>query len=226
MNTRFKIICILFGIAYLYFIGVTIIDGVPDFKNSFMEGANQAIIDSNGGAGKVPQFETIVFDVQPASGSFTFPSSILNLKTGDLIRTEISTFNAKVDRALAPAWIKTATPVFMLIFVFPSLFAIAFIPVQIFRVIRSIVKNEIFDARNVNRIRWIGYSLLLIFVMRLFENITTTVEARALVSLENYKIVFKFGEELYTLLFALVTFMFAEILKLSHAMKEEQDLTI
>jgi len=230
MNTRFKIVCVLFGIIYFYFIGMSIIQGIPGFKAGFKDGRNAADRDHHRGAyseGNESRFlETIEFHINPVSGEYSFPNSVLNLKTGTTIFAEFPLVKAKVDKSPLPKWISTLSTVFALIIAFPLLFAIVFIPVQIFRVIRSIVKNEIFDARNVNRIRWIGYSLLLIFVTELFTNIVYTIEAHALVSMENYRIVFRMDDELNTLLFALVTFMFAEILKISHTMKEEQDLTI
>jgi len=216
MNTRFKIICVLFGIAYLYFIGVIFIQGIPDMKAGFTDSYNSERM----------KMKTIQFYVNPASGEYSFPYSVLNLKTGSKILAEFPLVKTKVDTSQSPRWISVVLLIFSLIFAFPLLFVIVFIPLQIFKVIRSVVKNEIFDARNVTRIRRIGYSLLFIFGTEMFFNIITTIEARALVSLENYRIVFKMEDELSTLLFALVTFMFAEILKISHAMKEEQDLTI
>jgi len=225
MNTRLKIVCILFGIIYFYFVGATIIDGIPSFKAGFNEGAKKANKESNSTFGETDQTETICFQVKPASGFFSFPSSIMNLKTGNPIRTEFQIFTAKVDKTLLPLSIKIGY-IILLFLVFPTLFAIIFIPIQIYKVIRSIVKNEIFNHQNVNRIRWIGYCLLFIFVIQIYGNFIYYAEARALVRMEDYKVIFKMGEEYYWLLFALVTFMFAEILKISHTMKEEQDLTI
>ena len=50
--------------------------------------------------------------------------------------------------------------------------------------------------------------------------------AQSTIRLENYKIIFSMQSEYYWLLFGLVTLLFAEILKISHTMKEEQDLTV
>ena len=227
MNTRLKIICILFGIAYFYFVGAAIIDEIPDFKAGFREGANKANkqFETNSISYDTDQAETVFFNVKPISGFYSFPSSFINLKTGNPIRAELSHFIAKVDKTQLPLRIKIEYAVLML-FAIPMLFAIIFIPIQIYRVIRSIVKNEIFNPRNINRIRWIGYCLLSVFAIEIYANFINADEARALVNLEDYQIIFKVSEEYYWLLFALVTLMFAEILKISHTMKEEQDLTI
>jgi hypothetical protein len=177
-------------------------------------------------ANSTNSMETIEFHVKPLSGLYTFPDYALNLKTGNMIKAEFPFIRANVDKSRLPSGIVVAALIIILIFMFPVLFAFVFIPVQIYRIIRSVINNEIFDYRNVNRIRWIGYCLLLIFVLQMFANIINTIEARALINIENYQIVFRMDTEFYTLLFALVTFMFAEILKISHTMKEEQDLTI
>ena len=227
MNTRLKIICILFGIAYFYFVGAAIIDEIPDFKASFREGTNKANkqFETNSMSYDTYKTETVFFNVKPIPGFRTFPSNMVNLKTGNPIRIEFPILIAKVEKKQLPVWI-TSGYFFFVLLALPLLLAIIFIPIQIYRVIRSIVKNEIFNPRNINRIRWIGYCLLFIFAGEVFVNFISTAEARALVNLEDYQIIFKMSEEYYWLLFALVTLMFAEILKISHTMKEEQDLTI
>ena len=215
MNTRLKIICILFGVAYFYFVGNTIIDEIPSMVVGFNEGLKS----------HESSHETVFFNVKPASGFYSFPTSFINLKTGIPIQTELSYFIAKIDKTQLPQKIKIGEIV-LLLFVIPMIFVIIFIPIQTYRVIRSIIKDGIFNIRNINRIRWIGYSLLFMFVMEMYANLINTAQSRALISLEDYRIVFNMSKEYYWLLFALVTLMFAEILKISHTIKAEQDLTI
>jgi len=225
MNTRLKIVCVLFGLVYFYFIGTTVIQEIPEFIQGFNDGRNEARgFDTK--ADGAEKTSSLLFRVKPVSGAYSFPGTVLNLKTGNSMRAEFSNFNVKVDRTQAPLWIRAIRIFFGLIAFIPLVFAILFIPIQIYKVIRSIVKNEIFESRNINRFRWIGYCLLIIFVAEVFFNVITTAEARALIHLEDYRIVFRMTEEYYWLLFGLVTLMFAEILKISHSMKVEQDLTI
>ena len=226
MNTRLKIICILFGIVYFYFVGTTFIQStMPSFIAGFQDGYNETKTEKKRNK-ETDQTETVFLNVKPAFGMYSFPSLVPNLKTGNPMRTEFSNFYVKTDKTLLPAWMENTRSIFGLIIAFPFLFVIVFIPIQIYRVIRSIVKNEIFELRNINRLRWIGYCLLFIFVAEMFSNFINTAEARALIRLEDYRIVFRMSEEYYWLLFGLVTLMFAEILKISHSMKEEQELTI
>ena len=94
MNTRLKIVCILFGIAYLYFVGATIIDEIPEDISSFKEGFRKGatLYDDqktvNSVSGETDYTETLFFNVKPLSGFFSFPSSITNLETGNPIRAE------------------------------------------------------------------------------------------------------------------------------------------
>ena len=233
MNVRLKIICVLFGIAYFYFLGMSVIQDIPDFTRGFKAGFKAGAEDgANIGRGfdrethKPDPATTLSFTVKPVSGESSFPNTVLNLKTGESMQNEFSNFRVKIDRAPLPSWLKIARALFLLIAVFPLLFTIVFIPVQIYKVIRSIVKDNIFEPRNIKRLRWIGYCLLFIFVVLMLFGFISTVEARTLIHLEDYRIVFRIEEEYYWLLFGLVTLMFAELLKISHSMKEEQELTI
>ena len=228
MNTRFKIICLLFGIAYFYFVGTVIVDEIPVAIASFKEGmanARKQYDEKSNNGFSENETETLYFKVKPISGFYSFPSSVTNLKAGNLVQTELSYFMAKVNKAQLSLHLKIGYGI-LLFLAFPTLFAILFIPLQTYRVIRSVVKNEIFNPKNINRIRWIGYCLLFIFSVEIYANFIYTAKAQVLIQLEDYRIIFKMGEEYYWLLFALVTLMFAEILKYSHTLKEEQDLTI
>ena len=233
MNTRLKIVCVLFGIVYFYFVGASVIDTIPDFIEGFNEGMKKAneqfgkdsykktdkALIENG------QTETVFFRVKPKSGFFSFPSSIMNLKTGNPIRAEFPILIAKVDKTQLPLQVKIVYGI-LLLFTLPLFFVVVYIPIQIYRLIRSIVKNEIFEPLNIKRIRRIGYCLLYVFAIEVFGTFIHTFQAHTLIDLEDYKIIFKMNVEYYWLLFALVTLMFAEVLKISHTMKEEQDLTI
>jgi len=235
MNTRLKIICILFGVIYLYFLGDNFVQvAVPAFMKGIKEGISTAERRHNKEDKEEDEtYESgnlldgaVSFYVKSASGILSFPSSLMNLKTGKLIRTEFTAVTAIIDSSKLPFRINFAYNIVLFVFTIPLLFVVVFIPVLIYRVIRSVVKNEIFDLRNIQRIRWISYCLLFIFVAEIYTNFVNMLRARELIQMEGYKIVFHIGDEFYWLLFALVTLMFAEILKMSHTMKEEQELTI
>jgi hypothetical protein len=217
MNTRLKIICILFGLAYSFIIGESI---VTDLYPSFVAGWN------SGGSANKDNSTDIYFHAEPVAGLWSFPTSVLNVKTGEMVSSESNNFHVRVANPLQlPLWITIANIILLIIGFFILALAV-YIPIQAYKVIRSIVQNEIFDTKNVSRIRRIGYLLLIYFFYGLCWNFKSTIEARTLVHLENYKIVFTMEEEYIFLLIGFIVLLFAELLKMSHQMKVEQDFTI
>ena len=222
MNTRFKILCVLLGIAYLYIIGEGIVKSMIPTLSSIREEIadkkkhNEHRIFSN----------SYFFYVKPVKGYYTYPDTILNLKNGKWMRSEVPLFSIRtVNSTELPVWLLIGK-IIMVGVSFLLLFLLIYIPIQVYKVIRSVIKNDIFDITNIKRIRRIGYAILAVFACVLYTAFIFTAEAKELFQLENYKIVFSISEDYYYLLIGLVTLLFAEIMKISHTMKEEQDLTI
>jgi hypothetical protein len=187
---------------------------------SFVAGWN------SGGKADKEYSKEIDFQAEAINGIYSYPTPILDAKTGEMIFAEWNFFHVKVmNPSLSPLW-NTLTTIFLLT---AGLFMLAlaiYIPIQVYKVIRSIARNEVFDIKNVGRIRRIGYSLLIYFLISACYNLKSTIEAKSLIHLENYKIVFTLKEEYIFLLFGLIVLLFAEILKISHTIKEENDLTV
>jgi hypothetical protein len=264
MNTRLKIICILFAAAYFFTIGEYVIrDAAPSFTAGFKEGSEMEITAAYQEGYKFgknlhdflhPQqqatpkadskseqnlpvkdttevktssnYEEFCFlFVQPKQGLFSFPSSLQNLTIGKPIQSEITKLYVRVEVQSLPLWL-TIARIIMYILYLGILFCLIYVPVQAYRVIRSIVKSDIFDMKNIKRIRRIGYVLLITFVLALYVNIVNTAVAQQWISLDDYKIVFSMAEDYPFLLFGLMVLLFAEVLKISHTLKEEQEFTI
>jgi hypothetical protein len=224
MNTRLKIICILFGVTYFYIIGEYIVTEVAsDFMSGFKEGQNAA----NATFDNLPiEYKTCFFNAIPKKELSVTPIAFTNLKNASAIHLNSSIFRAKVENPIKlPTWITIAYG-FEILFAFIALFLLIYIPVQAYKTIRSIVKNQIFEENTIYRIRRIGYALLIVFGLEVYTSFVSYFEAKALISLEEYKIVFSIKDNYIFLLFGLITLLFAEILKMSHKMKAEQDLTI
>ncbi len=229
MNTKLKIICVLFAVTYLYVIGNAIIsDIIPSAKTGFMEGLEEGRRLAKNEDYQVKTSESLYFFAQPENGYYSYPLHIHNLKSGKLMNAEVRQFYVKLpssDYKALPLWIRIfRTLIIPLSFVI--LFIVIYIPIQSFKVIRSIVKNEIFDEKNIKRIRRVGYSLLICFGLVFLFAYTLTATSQALIGMENYKIVLNLGDDLMVLLFGFVVLLFAEILKIALKMKEENDLTV
>ncbi|MDR3061341.1 MAG: DUF2975 domain-containing protein, partial [Dysgonamonadaceae bacterium] len=107
------------------------------------------------------------------------------------------------------------------------MFIIIYLPVQSFKVVRSIARDDIFDEKNILRIRRIGYSLILMFLIAIFIAFTSMATARYMVSLKDYRVLFPLDStDIFTLIFGILVLIFAEILKIATQIKEEQDLTV
>jgi hypothetical protein len=228
MNTRLKIICILFGFAYFYIIGEHIVtEDIADFMTGFNEGRTLVKEqETENQEKKIEGLDTHFFSVIPKNGFGSFPTSFVNLKNSSFILANVGSFRAKVANPIKlPIGLVVARG-FSLFFSFFVLFLFIYIPIQTYKTIRSVIKNEIFEIKTIHRIRRIGYTLLLIFGFSVYYSFVDYATSKALISLEDYKIVFSMKEDYTFLLFGFVTLLFAEILKMSHTMKEENDLTV
>ena len=251
MNRRLKIICTLLIFSYLVMIVHAIMtEIVPSItaKSQYKAENSQPFAYESGKelgqklyGGSEAQSESSSVDqiskkrikellymfIQPVNGYYTLPTLVKNQKTGETITAEVRQLYVNVNWLVKdlPPWYNMIKITQLLLSIL-ILFVMIYIPVQSFRVLRSIIKDEIFDIKNIRRIRRIGYSLLLCFIVAFGFGYATTLLAKEMISLENYKILFSIGDDSMFLLFGLVVLLFAEVLKISHMMKEEQDLTV
>jgi len=105
--------------------------------------------------------------------------------------------------------------IILALFTLFALFLAVLIPVHVFRIIRSITKSIFFEFANVKRLRKVGYSILVIYVIFV-----------AVIIREGDDMLQASLEHLLLFLLGLVVLMFAEVLKISVRLKEEQDLTV
>jgi hypothetical protein len=224
-NKRLKIIGILFAFFYFFIIGEYIVtEEISSFKAGFKEGWESA----KEGRDKLilKKAQTCFINIVPKAGLYTFPAKFTNQERGDFIKVDAGSFTTKVEYSKnLPVWLDISYYSTLLL-AFPILFLLFYIPVQAYKTIRSIVKNEIFNLKTITRIRRIGYALLIIFGCMLWTMFVMYSINKQLISLDVYDIVFSMKNEYIFLLFGLITLLFAEILKISHTMKVEQDLTI
>jgi len=228
-NIRLKIITISFASAYCFIIGEFLFaDMVSAMMAGFQKGYEYGInIKEHGDETFTSALdemdEIIMFQVKPKEyGSLPTALTMLN---GTTLFAQSDQFFTTIKNPVRPLWIRIART-FSWIVSFCLMVILIYIPVQVGKVIRSVLKNEIFDMKNVKRLRKTGYALLLVFVLAATFGIIYTIDARNLIQLADYRIIFSLKEDYIYLLFGLATLLFAEILKISHTMKEEQELTV
>jgi len=223
MNKRLKIFGILFAFFYFFIIGEYIIEEIPSFVAGFKEGWNEAGQTKENR--KINNPETCFLNVVPKMGQYTYPTEFFNLMGENIIKADVSSMVAKAESKILPSWL-SITYAFAIFLSLPIFVLLLYIPVQAYKSIRSIVKDDIFNMKTIIRIRRIGYALLIVFGCMIFTEFIQYLVSKRLIDLRDYDIIFSVKSDYIFLLFGLITLLFAEILKISHTMKEEQDLTI
>jgi hypothetical protein len=221
MNKRLKIIGVIFGIIYIAILGFNFTSQISEITGSFMDGFNS--VQKNPKAGINRLYEILQFEVQPKGERYI--DDLQNLNSGEILKAKVDSFTVKT-RLPKSSKTKLLFDIFFGIIAFAVLFSIIAIPVLVVIIIRSIVRNDVFNSRNISRLKWIGYLLIAIFGFVLLFYIRDYVIAKSFIELQNYKIVFKTGESHFYLIMGIVTLLFAEILKIATQMKEENDLTV
>ncbi|MCL2597607.1 MAG: DUF2975 domain-containing protein [Paludibacter sp.] len=221
MNKRLKIIGILFGIIYIAIVGFNLTSHIAEISGGFMDGFNSVQKQPKNKIGRL--YEIVQFDVQPKGERYN--DELQNLKDDVTVKDQINTISVKIKPQKMTAS-KLLADIISGIFAFAMLFILIFIPILVFIIIRSIVKDDIFNSFNINRLRWIGYLLVAMFAFMLFIDIREYFKAKSMIELQNYQIVFTMGESYLYLIMGVATLLFAEILKISTQIKEENDLTI
>jgi hypothetical protein len=162
----------------------------------------------------------------PNEGYFTFPSSLVNTKTGENVRAEITEIVVFLKQLPdnAPFYIKTLkiTRVF---FLFTFFIFFIWIPFIARKIMKSISKKDFYTINNINKIRRISYIILIMFFLLFIANFCQYQLTRFYVQLETYR--FTLFDYNYSLLFlGLTILILSEILRYTTAIKEEQDLTV
>ncbi len=238
MKTRLKVLSWLFAVIYMVvllhnFVAVFVPAFVSAGRDGFRTGVEAGKESKNSDNEKNERYHSLDFirriyvELNPVDGQETYPDKILNQKTGKEELAENRSMYIKLaDVSQLPAFLIIGNT-FILCISLVALFIFIYIPILSFKIVKSISRDDIFDYKNIRRIRRIGYSMLGIFLFALVYAFITKATADYLLSLQNYKIVFSLdGESTSFLIFGIVVLIFAEVLKISTQIKEEQDFTI
>ena len=143
-----------------------------------------------------------------------------NEKTGSYIPvayTQMVT-NVKVDRS---TWMMVAQVISGLL----AVFAIIASTVLFIQLIVAINKSDIFNWKNVRRLRWLGVALLLNFISEAVPALMNDYELSSVFSLSGYSMETSIDSVMLVIL-GLVSLIVGEVFAIGLKMKEEQDLTI
>ena len=226
MDRRLKVITIALSAVYLLCIGGGIYRGVAEFAKGVQDGMEEAFETQKTGE-KLSLFSAgFYLTLKPETGFHSFPTTMLNQMDSKPMKAEIEKMVVKMSdvRGQLPEG-AFAADICSYFLGFFALFVMIMIPVQTFRVLRSVTMNKIFDPANIRKLRFIGYALLAYYATELIFNLIHYRVSASVVRVDGYSLQVDPGNITLVLL-GLVVLMFAEVLKVSVQMKEEQDLTV
>ncbi len=220
MNNRLKILCILLAAIYIYLIGYNI--GAQIY--TMVNGQEIAVPAKTNPTNKY-HFRAVV-NIKSKNIQDTSLKPIINKVTNEPVDMQIGKAKAvfNIYESSFPTWIWIAV-VIQVVALLSVMFTVVYIPVLTFKIIKSVIRDLIFDAKNIKRIRRIGYATLYIFLGLNYYFWIDQLIAERYVSLSEYNIVSPDRKSIF-LLFGIVILIFAEVLNISQKMKEEQDLTV
>ena len=227
MDRRLKIITIALSLIYLISIGGGIYDGMADFIQGFNKGYEVGQQSVETGDLKLLSDSGLFFlTIKPVKGLRTFPTVMYNQLDGKPMLAEFEKIVVSMadTTALLPKG-AVLVDIFSMLLALVALLVMVFVPVQTFQIVYSVTKNKIFDPVNIKRLRRIGYALLVFYIINLIFNYLRYFITSYIILLEGYKLQMDWGDITLALL-GLVVLMFAEVLKVSVTIKEEQDLTV
>ena len=227
MDRRLKIMTIAISAIYVVIIGGHIYREMADMMYGFKMGLRLGIESvEKGTEHTLSAAGFFSLYLKPETGKFTFPSTFRNQVDRKMMKAEIERMVVElsdVDERL-PKGTNVADK-FISLLSFIILFVMVAIPVQAFRILRSITKDRIFDLSNIQKMRFIGYALLGFYIADFITNYLHYRIAKSVVEVDGYTLQIDWGNTSLILL-GFVVLVFAEILKISVQMKEEQDLTV
>ncbi|MDR2126776.1 MAG: DUF2975 domain-containing protein [Prevotellaceae bacterium] len=162
----------------------------------------------------------------PVNGSLTFPSTVINEKTGEEMRFEIRQMIAFMPET--PENVPVYVPIMNIAanisgFIMLALFV--YIPFVVYKIMKSITQNRFYSIENIKRIKKISLILLLAFAINIFINMSVTISTNSYLYIKDYK-AYMDNFNYSSFFMGLVLLILSEILRYTKNMKEEQDLTI
>jgi hypothetical protein len=228
MDRRLKIMTIAISVIYVIIIGgyahhrvvAAAAYGLKIGIKSTLEGAE------TGSKATLATGGTFFLSLKPENGFHTFPNTFRNQLDRKPMKAEIERMSvelSEINEQIPRGWLVANT--FSKYLSFFGIILMIFIPLQTFRILRSITKYKIFDPSNIRRLRHIGFALLAFFTTGFCVNYIQYWIAANVVEVDGYKLQVDWGNTTLVLL-GFVVLMFAEVLKVSVAMKEEHELTV
>ena len=212
MKRRLNILCLLVFLVFCY----SVFNMGRDFGHGFSTGMK---ISHSGNESVEQAINLRIATLMPEDFS-SFKDSVYNERTQSYVPvayTQLIT-NVKVDRS---TWLMVAQVLSGLL----AILAVIASTVLFVQLIVSINKSDIFNWKNVRRLRWLGVTLLLSFISEAVPALMNDYELSSVFSLSGYSMETSIDSVMLVIL-GLVSLIVGEVFAIGLKMKEEQDLTI
>lgn len=215
MKRRLNILCLLVFLVFCY----PTFEMGRDFYYGFSEGMKMGM-KKGGSDDKNAEMAFDFHTVRLIPKSLVLKDSVYNERTKSYVPVAYMQLIAsvKVDQGIWKQVLKG-------FFSFLTFFALIASMALFVKLIISINKSEIFNWKNIRRLRWLGVALLLTFTCQAIPALMNDYELASVFSLSNY-IMKTSVESVILVILGLVSFIVADVFALGLKMKEEQDLTI
>ena len=230
MKRRLNILCLLVFLVFCY----SVFNMGRDFGHGFSEGMK---ISHSGNQSVEQAINFRIATLMPKDFS-SFKDSVYNEKTGSYVPVAYTQMVTNVLRGANPirnlpvayachydpsgqcSMVQHHEPAALL-----AVFAIIASTVLFIQLIVAINKSDIFNWKNVRRLRWLGVALLLNFISEAVPALMNDYELSSVFSLSGYSMETSIDSVMLVIL-GLVSLIVGEVFAIGLKMKEEQDLTI
>ena len=218
MKRRLNILCLLVMLVMSY----SIFESTYYLGSAFMSGFRASFKEE---MKKYPERLSEISNMKAVelfSDDFAnLKDSVYNEKSGTFVPAMYSKLAVSVE--MEPnIWLRLVTMLSAFIDVLSSILAV----ILFIKLIISINKSQIFDWRNVRRLRWLGGLLMLSFICSVIPVCTAFCELSGVFEIPGYSLTLYNAISSLTLVLGLMSLIVGEIFAIGLRMKEEQELTI
>lgn len=218
MKRKLNILCVIVMLVLSY----SVLEGLYYFGVGFKAGVELGTSAEMSLAKKKELMNMEIIHLIPknVSGDF-FPDSILNEKSGKYVPASYGEMTVSVNAKpsiVGKVLSFLADIVDLVMVVWAIVIFVLFIV--------SINKSDIFNWKNVYRLRRLGILLIISFGCTLFKAFLTVYDVEKVFSLANYSLSLTDMLSTTLLVVGLASLIIAEVFAIGLKMKEEQDLTI
>ena len=204
----------------LYYMGLGMTKGVQmsmDAAREIQEGGGYDKLQEMSNVRNISLFPKFLKEYK--RGLFT--DSVRNEKTGQYVPMAYANLMVSVP-VEASVWQKVVSGGMGMLALVAGIWAL----VLFIRIVVAVNRSDIFNWRNVRRLRRLGILLIVGFICVLLPEYLSLCSLREVFSLEAYDLTLTDSVKVTNLLLGLIALIVAEVFAIGLKMKEEQDLTI